>query len=149
VLHINPRYGGYFGHPHVCISVGEPSTEIRRRFEVCAEAFETFKEYARPGANLADVCRKTLGVIEKAGYEWSKEPVAHSIGLAQQEPPVGGVQPTPYPDFELEENNVFGLHPWVGRISEEFGIDSGRSVVVTKNGGRAIGSRTSVQLFVV
>jgi Xaa-Pro aminopeptidase len=32
IAHINPRYSGYFGHPHVCVTVGEPSPQIRQHF---------------------------------------------------------------------------------------------------------------------
>jgi hypothetical protein len=118
-------------------------------FRVCEEAFETFKVEARPGASLGDVCRKTLGVIERAGYDWSKEPLCHSIGLMQQEPPVGGVNPNPYPDFELVENQTFGLHPWVGRMAEGIGIDSGKAVRITKDGAVPFGPAASVELFTV
>lgn len=142
VAHINPRYRGYFGHPHICVTVGEPSHQVREMFEVCNEAFHTFLATAKPGAGLGDVCRETLGVIERAGFDWAKEPLTHSIGLAQQEPPVGGVPPDAYPDFELAENQTFGLHPWVGRMAEEFGIDSGRSVRITPSGAVPFGRPT-------
>lgn len=149
MAHINPRYGGYFGHPHVCLTIGEPRPEISDMFRVCEEAFETFKASAKAGASLADVCRKTLGVIENGGYDWRKEPVCHSIGLMQQEPPVGGVLPNPYPDFELVENNTLGLHPWVGHMAAGNGIDSGRSVRITKNGAVPFGATQSVELLTV
>jgi Xaa-Pro aminopeptidase len=147
LAHINPRYGGYFGHPHVCLTVGEPRAEIRAMFQVCEEAYETFKANARPGASLGDVCRKTLDVVERAGYDWSKEPLVHSIGLAQQETPVGGVKPNPYPDFELVENQTFGLHPWVGRMTEGLGIDSGRAVRITRDGAIPFGGSPVVELY--
>jgi len=149
LAHINPRYAGYFGHPHVCLTVGEPRTEISDMFRVCEEAFETFKANAKPGVTLGEVSRKTLGVIEKAGYDWVKEPLAHSIGLNQQEPPVSGVLPHPYPDFELVENHTFGLHPWVGRMAEGIGIDSGRPVRITKAGAVPFGPTANVELMVV
>ena len=147
--HINPRYAGYYGHPHVCLTVGEPRTDISDMFRVCEEAFETFKANAKPGVTLGEVSRKTLGVIEKAGYDWVKEPLAHSIGLNQQEPPVSGVLPNPYPDFELVENQTFGLHPWVGRMAEGIGIDSGRPVRITKDGAVPFGPTPKVELMVV
>jgi Xaa-Pro aminopeptidase len=147
MAHLNPRYGGYFGHPHVCLSVGEPRPEIAGMFQVCAEAYETFKANARPGVSLGEVCRKTLDVIERAGYDWSKEPLCHSIGLAQNEPPNGGVKANPYPDFQLVENQAFGLHPWVGRMAESIGIDSGRPVRITKGGAVPFGGLSSVELY--
>jgi len=149
MAHMNPRYAGYFGHPHVCLTVGEPRPEIREMFQVCAEAFETFKASARPGVSLGDACRKTLDVIERAGYDWSKEPLVHSIGLAQNEPPNGGIKSNPYPDFELLENQTFGLHPWVGRMAESIGIDSGRPVRITKDGAVPFGSASTVELYTV
>ena len=149
VAHMNARYAGYFAQPHVCVTVGPPSAEVQARFEVCCDAFETFRKHARPGANLGDVCRKSLAVIEQAGYEWVKEPLTHSIGLSQQERPVGGSLPEPYPNYELQEGNVFVVHPWVGRMAEEFGIDSGGNVLVTKDGGQLMGRRTGVELFSV
>lgn len=147
MAHFNPRYGGYFGHPHVCLSLGDPRLEIRSMFQVCEEAYETFKAHARPGVSLGDVCRKTLDLIERAGYDWSKEPLVHSIGLAQNEPPNGGVKPDPYPDLELVENHTFGLHPWVGRMAERVGIDSGRAVHITKDGAVPFGGMPSVELY--
>ncbi len=149
LAHINPRYGGYFGHPHVCLTVGEAQPVIKEMFRVCEEAFETFKANARPGVTLGEVSRKTLGVIEQAGYDWVKEPLAHSIGLAQQEPPVTGVQPSPYPDFELMENQTFGLHPWVGRMADGIGLDSGRAVRITKEGAVPFGPSPRVELMTV
>ena len=142
VAHINPRYAGYFAHPHVCVTVGEPTPHIREMFNVANEAFQTFLAGAKPGVSLGDVCRGALSVIERAGYDWAKEPLTHSIGLAQQETPVGGVLPNAYPDFELRENQTFGLHPWVGHIADEIGIDSGRSVRITKNGAVPFGRPT-------
>ena len=147
VAHMNARYSGYFVQPHICVTVGPPSAEVSSMFQACQEAFETFKERARPGANLGDVCRTSLAVIEKAGYEWAKEPLTHSIGLSQQEKPVGGSLPQPYPAHELQEGNVFVVHPWVGHMDREVGIDSGCNVLVTNNGGKAIGSRPTVELF--
>ncbi len=147
MAHLNPRYGGYFGHPHVCLTIGEPRAEIRAMFQVCEEAFETFKAAARPGATLGDACRKTLGVIERAGYEWRKEPLVHSIGLAQNEPPNGGIPSNPYPDLELRENQTFGLHPWVGRMADGIGIDSGRAVRITGEGAVPFGGLPRVELY--
>ncbi len=147
VAHMNARYAGYFAQPHVCVTVGPPSREVSDMFQACHEAFETFREHARPGANLGDVCRKSLAVVEKAGYEWVKEPLTHSIGLSQQEKPVGGSLPEPYPDYELQQGNVFVVHPWVGHMADELGIDSGGNVLVTKAGGKLMGRRPSVELF--
>jgi Xaa-Pro aminopeptidase len=149
MAHVNPRYGGYFGHPHVCLTVGEPRPEIRAMFDVCADAFETFKASARPGVSLGEACRKTLDVIEGAGYDWSKEPLCHSIGLAQNEPPNGGIRSNPYPDFELVENQTFGLHPWVGRMAESIGIDSGRPVRITREGAVPFGGSPTLELYAV
>lgn len=149
LAHVNPRYGGYFGHPHVCVTLGEPRADIQAMFQVCEEAFETFKANAKPGITLGEVSRKTLAVIERAGYDWVKEPLAHSIGLNQSEAPRSGVLPDPYPDFELVENQAFGLHPWVGRMADNIGIDSGRAVRITKDGAVPFGPSPNVELMVV
>jgi Xaa-Pro aminopeptidase len=149
MAHINPRYSGYFGHPHVCLTVGEPQPRVKAMFQVAEEAYETFKANARPGVSLGDVCRKTLDVIERHGYDWQKEPLCHSIGLAQNEPPNGGIPSNPYPALELVENQTFGLHPWVGRMAESIGIDSGRAVRITKDGAVPFGGLPSIELYSV
>lgn len=149
VTHINPCYAGYYGHPHVPLTIGEPRPEIRDMFRISQEAFETFKAEAKAGVSLGDVCRKVLGVIERAGYDWQKEPLTHSIGLSQNEAPNAGIPANPYPDFELQENQTFGLHPWVGRMADQLGIDSGRPVRITKTGAVPFGPNPSVELFVV
>jgi hypothetical protein len=118
-------------------------------FQVAEEAYETFKALARPGVTLGDVCRKTLEVVERHGYDWQKEPLCHSIGLAQNEPPNGGIPSNPYPDLELVENQTFGLHPWVGRMVESVGIDSGRAVRITKDGAVPFGGQPAVELYSV
>jgi Xaa-Pro dipeptidase len=148
MAHMNPRYAGYFGHPHVCLTLGEPQPRIRAMFQVAEEAYETFKTHARPGVTLGEVCRKTLEVVERNGYDWTKEPLVHSIGLAQNEPPNGGIPSNPYPDLELVENQTFGLHPWVGRMAENT-VDSGRAVHITKGGAVPFGGLPSVELYSV
>ncbi len=149
MAHMNPRYAGYFGHPHVTLSLGEPPQEIRAMFDVCTEAFEAFKSNARPGVSFGEASRPALELIEQAGYDWAKEPLAHSIGLNQQERPVSGVLPNPYPDFELVENQTFGLHPWVGRMADGIGIDGGRPVRITKAGAVPFGPTPKLELLVV
>ena len=149
MAHINPRYGGYFGHPHVCLTIGEPQPRVRAMFQVAEEAYETFKASARPGVLLGDVCRKTLEVVERHGYDWQKEPLCHSIGLAQNEPPNGGIPSNPSPDSGARGESDVRAHPWVGRMVESVGIDSGRAVRITKECAVPFGGLPSVELYSV
>ena len=74
---------------------------------MCEEAFETFKANARPGVTLGGVSRKTLGVIEQAGYDWVKEPLAwptRSVSLNKSRRSAA-CSPARTPDFELMENH--------------------------------------------
>jgi Xaa-Pro dipeptidase len=60
---------GYWGNVERAVSVGEPSDDVRRCFEIMVEANEAAIAMIRPGVTLADVDRATKAVFTREEYQ--------------------------------------------------------------------------------
>jgi Xaa-Pro dipeptidase len=71
-------------------SIGDPSEEQRRFFDVDLAAQRAGMEAVKPGAPVSEPCRAALDVIQDAGlgeHAPSLERVGHGLGLEVHEPP--------------------------------------------------------------
>ncbi len=117
---------------------GEPSEEMRRRYDVTREAYEAALEAIEPGVTGADVHDAACDVIEAAGYDTLRsDPSAetgfihstgHGVGLAIHEQP--SLSPS---GGELEAGHVVTVEP--GLYDPEVGgVRIEDLVVVTEDG---------------
>ncbi|MFC4246450.1 M24 family metallopeptidase [Natribaculum luteum] len=117
---------------------GDPSEEMRRRYDVTREAYEAALEAIEPGVTGADVHDAACDVIEAAGYDTLRsDPSAetgfihstgHGVGLAIHEQP--SLSPS---GGELEAGHVVTVEP--GLYDPEVGgVRIEDLVVVTEDG---------------
>ncbi len=90
--------------------VGEPSGEVLKIFEICAEATEAAVAACRPGVKSDDIYQTSQAIFERAGYgRHSRAFMGHGIGLETVESPLiqKGVQDV------IEEGMVLCVEPGV------------------------------------
>lgn len=101
--------GGYYGEVTHLFSIGEPSEEVRKAYDVLREARRAAEEVLRPGQPIGAAARKVSEKLMEAGY-W-KEPfmgiMGHGQGLDMSEVPMVSASN----DMILEEGMRINLHP--------------------------------------
>ncbi|WP_276252743.1 M24 family metallopeptidase [Halomontanus rarus] len=128
----------YFGDMTRTFVRGEPTDEMRRRYDATHEAFEAALETVEAGVTGADVHDATCDVLEDAGFETRRtNPAAetgfihstgHGVGLDIHEGP--SVSPA---GGELEPGHVITIEPGVYDPAVG-GVRIEDLVVVTENG---------------
>ena len=118
VVDIFPRdkESKYFADMTRTFCRGEPTAEMRRRYEVTREAYEAALEAVEAGVTGADVHDAACDVIEEAGYDTLRSSpdaetgfihsTGHGVGLAIHEQP--SVSPS---GGELEDGHVITIEP--------------------------------------
>jgi Xaa-Pro aminopeptidase len=129
---------GYGSDTTRTVSVGEPSDEQRRVYEIVKQANEAAFQAVRPGASCQDVDRAARQVISEAGYgEQFLHRTGHGIGLTTHEPPYvveGETQP-------LQPGMCFSIEPGV-YLAGRFGVRIEDIVTVTETGGKRLNETT-------
>ncbi|MGH2608304.1 MAG: M24 family metallopeptidase [Tepidiformaceae bacterium] len=129
---------GYGSDMTRMVSVGDPSEEHRRVYEIVKEANEAAFQAVRPGATCQDIDRAARKVITDAGYgEQFLHRTGHGIGLTTHEPPYmveGEEQP-------LQPGMCFSIEPGV-YLAGKFGVRIEDIVTVTETGGRRLNKAT-------
>lgn len=88
VLDFGCKVDGYCSDMTRTVSVGEPSTEARRMFEVVVESQRAGREAVRDGVDAAAVDRACRDVISEAGWgEAFLHSTGHGVGLEIHEEP--------------------------------------------------------------
>jgi Xaa-Pro aminopeptidase len=82
------RYGGYWSHPHVAISLGALDSEYRPLREAVRASTQAMLDALRPGTPWRDVERAADEPILRRGY-YHEITHIHALGLDGTEPPVG------------------------------------------------------------
>lgn len=85
VINIEPAASVYDYHTPIyrIYSLGEPSSMVRRMFDVCCEALDKGYQLVRPGMTSHDAARVFEGVIERSGLaEFMVTRPAYSIGAS-------------------------------------------------------------------
>ncbi len=142
VLHIGhyARYGGYWSHPHISISLGPLDEEYKPLREAVFEATRVALEVLRPGASWAEVDRAIDEPILSRGY-YHEIPQVHGTGLDGVEPPattiVAGDIPREMPwreravEGSLEENEEWrDLAGDRYRFMRELTVEAGMSLAI-------------------
>ena len=89
VLHIGhyARYGGYWSHPHISVSLGRLDEAYRPLYEAVREAVQVALEVLKPGASWAEADRLIDAPILSQGY-YHEIPQVHGVGIDGIEPPM-------------------------------------------------------------
>ncbi len=142
VLHIGhyARYGGYWSHPHIAVSLGRLDEEYRPLREAVHEATQIALEVLRPGASWAEVDRLIDTPILSRGY-YHEIPQVHGTGVDGIEPPattiVAGNIPRKMPwrerpvEGSLEENEEWrDLAGDRYQFMKELTVEAGMSLAI-------------------
>jgi Xaa-Pro aminopeptidase len=138
VLDFGGLRDGYGSDTTRTVSVGGPSAEQRKVYDIVNAANEAGFLAVRPGATCQDIDRAARKVITDAGYgEQFLHRTGHGIGLTTHEPPYmveGETQP-------LEPGMCFSIEPGI-YLAGRFGVRIEDIVTVTETGGRRLNTTT-------
>jgi Xaa-Pro aminopeptidase len=143
ILDIGATLDGYKSDITRVVSIGEPSAEARKVYEVVWEANESGRKAAVAGVKARKVDLAARGVIEKAGYgPYFKHRTGHGIGLEVHERP----WITSETDVTLEPGMAFSVEPGI-YLEGKFGIRIEDIVIVTEGECRCL-TGVSHDLFI-
>jgi Xaa-Pro dipeptidase len=123
---LTPCLDGYWGDTCNTISIGEPTAEQSKHYQLVQQALQSAIGFIKPGikANEVDqLMRKHLSPTGGYGHH-----SGHGVGTSYHEEP----RITPYNEMRLEPNMVIALEPAVYRNG--YGIRLEHMVVVTATG---------------
>jgi Xaa-Pro aminopeptidase len=142
VLHIGhyARYGGYWSHPHISVSLGRLDEEYRPLREAVHESVQVALEVLKPGASWTEVDRLIDEPILSRGY-FHEIPQMHGTGVDGIEPPattiVAGNIPREMPwrersvEGSLEENEEWrDLAGDRYQFMKELTVEAGMSLAI-------------------
>lgn len=144
---INLEIGGVYHRYNAgimrCVSVGEPSEEVRRMAEAAEAANSAVIDRVRPGAMTSELHGAAAKTLEDHGFGGARKGrrCGYSIGIAF--PPDWGeghiVSIIDTPDTELRSGMVFHL-PLSVRSPNRCGVAFSETVVVTESGREVLGT---------
>lgn len=100
--------GGFWTQTIRVFSLGRPSGEVQRAFDLCAAALARAEGRLRPGATGGEVARTITRILEQAGGA-RPGPLGHGMGLDLTEPPFIHAED----ETRLEPGMVIALHPYL------------------------------------
>jgi Xaa-Pro aminopeptidase len=130
VMDFGGALAGYYSDTTRTVVVGEPSDEVRRVYEVVAEAQAAACDAVRPGVEVQELDRVAREVIEREGYgDRFIHRTGHGIGLEVHEPPylVAG------DPWVVEPGTTFSIEPGI-YLEGQFGVRIEDIVAVTADG---------------
>jgi Xaa-Pro aminopeptidase len=134
IIDIGATLNGYKSDVTRVVQLGEPSTEVRRAYELVLEANQRGRQSVKPGIRASQVDRATREPIERAGMGMHFfHRTGHGLGIEEHEPPwISAVSET-----VLEPGMVFSIEPGI-YLQGKFGIRIEDIVVVTADGSRTL-----------
>lgn len=116
-------YQGFHGDAARTFAVGAVSNEAARLMRVTDESLSLAVAEARPGNQLADICRAVQQHVEKAGYYVIKRFVGHGVGTSLHEKPeVPNFVPAGGASLPLKPGMVLCIEPMVAVGTDEVEI---------------------------
>ena len=102
---IYTRYGGYWAHPHLAISLGPTDAEYRPMRDAVYEATQNLLSVLKPGVPWKEVERVADEPILGRGY-YHEITQLHSLGLDGTEPPVAVMSAGRLPEAALRKRRM-------------------------------------------
>ena len=120
---------GYHSDMTRTVSVGRPTEEMEKVYNIVLEAQLAALEKVKAGLTGSEYDKIARDVIEKAGYgENFGHSLGHGVGMEIHEPPYGGVSS----EDILCENSIITVEPGI-YLEDKFGVRIEDFVVIGKN----------------
>lgn len=129
-VEITACYGGYWTQLARAVSLGKPSTDLRRLHRVAVTAIKEGLAFLKPGYRVSKSMGAMDEYVKRAGCEVT--PVyGHIVGIDMVED-----RPSPKNEAEITPGMVFIVHPWpvLGRSS----LLWGETYLVTEKGNERL-----------
>ncbi len=121
---------GYHSDMTRTVCIGEPTTEMKKIYEIVRTAQDTARAAAKSGISGRDLDAAARNVISDAGYgDYFGHSLGHGVGLEIHEFPIA----SPNREQILKENNVVTIEPGI-YLPEKFGVRIEDFVYITKDG---------------
>jgi Xaa-Pro aminopeptidase len=120
------------------ITIGQPTKEFQRTFDIVKEVFDCIVKLAKPGARQEDITDACNKIVQKSRFR-ARAPHTHGIGLSWERPIIwpdyseNGV-PFPSKSIIFEPNITFVVHIWAQDYENNLSVALGDSVLVTEKG---------------
>jgi Xaa-Pro dipeptidase len=129
IADIVPRLEGYWGDNAGTHFVGEPSSELRKIYNIVLETLRRGIAAVRPGLKACDLDVLLRGLIRDQGYPVYPHHSGHGIGASYHEEP----RIVPYNQMKLEPDMLIALEPGI-YIPGVGGVRLEDVVLVTSSG---------------
>jgi len=138
---VEAKYGGYIAQALQPISLGPPSKDLQKIFDVTRVIFEEMLKLLKPGISFGDVVAFYQDKVKAAGYE-PDGALMHGRGLGEDAPMLWGAR-REFPEInaKLREGHVFILKPAAKQGEMRDSIRAGDTVVIEATGARRLGTR--------
>jgi len=138
---VEGKYAGYIAQALQPISLGPPSRELQKIYDVTKIIFDKMIKLLKPGLTFGEVVAFYQDQVKTAGYE-PDGALLHGRGLGEDAPMLWGArQEFPERNAKLKQGHVFILKPAAKRGEMRDSIRAGDTVVIETNGARRLGKR--------
>ncbi|MGH7455890.1 MAG: M24 family metallopeptidase, partial [bacterium] len=138
---VEAKYGGYIAQALQPISLGPPSKDLQKIFDVTKVIFEDMLKLLKPGISFGEVVAFYQEEVKTAGYE-PDGALMHGRGLGEDAPMLWGAR-REFPEINarLRAGHVFILIPAAKQGEMRDSIRAGDTVVIEAGGARRLGTR--------
>ena len=138
---VEGKYGGYIAQALQPISLGPPSKELQKIYDLTKVIFDKMLKLLKPGLTFGEVVEFYQNEVKTAGYE-PDGALMHGRGLGEDAPMLWGAR-REFPEInaKLKEGHVFIFKPAAKRGEMRDSIRAGDTVVIEANGARRLGKR--------
>ena len=141
ITEFGARYMGYEGQTGRPLTIGKPTPEYRRIWDVAVEGARVLEETLRPGVTAEEIRRAGKQFFERAGYVISA-PMLHTLGICNSAPIIFLEFVTGDPGFVFEPGMVVSLQSNPATEDQRKGLFIGNDYVVTEWGNRRLNERS-------
>lgn len=124
-------YDGYHSDMTRTVSVGEPTEEMKKIYNIVAKAQNAAIDAAKAGMTGFELDKIARDIIDEAGYgKYFGHSTGHGVGMEIHEYPVASPSRK---DIVLEENNIVTVEPGI-YLPGKFGVRIEDFIIIKKDG---------------
>jgi Xaa-Pro dipeptidase len=109
IADIVPRLNGYWGDNAGTHFVGEPSTELKKMYQIVLDTLRKGIDVIKPGMRACDLDKMLRNMIQDKGYSPYPHHSGHGLGTMYHEEP----RIVPYNTMQLQPGMVIAIEPGI------------------------------------